>query len=102
MDRFTRDNFLSQLEAYDVEKEIKWEKKRFGNYTMMYGQLNGKEYVKPGKIDTFCGFCKSEDSPNPGYHSYEYENLFGFSSHCKGFFPDRILAGYTGYSRTKH
>ena len=76
------DEFISWKEHY---LPYGWRK-----FKVFRGELNGNVYIKPQKILTSCEFCEMEGSKNYGYHCYEYQHLFNFSGHCKGFNENRI------------
>lgn len=71
---------------YVPDTDAEYAEGRVGRYKVRVLETNDGYFVKPypGVNDDACaGHCSSEQSF--GYHSFEYERMFRFGSHCEGF-----------------
>lgn len=53
-------------------------------------ETEDKWYFKPHPTEHDTHKCCGPDTK--GWHTYEYQSLFGFGSHCKGFSEDKIVS----------
>jgi len=86
----SRLKYVPVNERSEIEEKIKWELKSIGYdgrfFPAFIGVLDGVTYAKPYAEPTTCPCGKGY-----GYHSFEYERIFGFGLHCDGFDENKIL-----------
>ena len=58
-------------------------------YHVLYKTCDNKHFIKP--IDEYTSHCSHCGGHVKGYHSFEYESMFGFGSHCEGFDSNKVV-----------